>query len=106
MCSELINQYTHSSIFLRAWTSGPGDNKLSFKEILVDERTHKIQVDLDKVIDEIVKAHQPISEHFKFLCNGCHRKYDKGTLFQAKLRLAAEDSEGHGLVLFDDHVYT
>jgi hypothetical protein len=36
--------------------------------------------DLSQVIDVIMKTHDPITKAFKFLCEGCHRKYDAGTL--------------------------
>ena len=40
------------------------------------EQRALIQVDLGMVINEILEAHKPISEHFRFLCAECHRKYD------------------------------
>jgi hypothetical protein len=43
---------------------------------LVAKKEQVIQVDLRKVMDEILEAHQPINEHFMFLCSSCHRKYD------------------------------
>ena len=43
---------------------------------VIDEEKHIIQVDLGKVIDEIIEAHMPLSGHFKFLCANCHRKFD------------------------------
>jgi hypothetical protein len=47
------------------------------KRYIINEKEQIIQVDLDRVINEILEAHKPISEHFKFLCSECHRKYDK-----------------------------
>lgn len=43
---------------------------------LIDEKEQIIQVDLSKVIGEIVEAHKPLNEHFRFLCSECHGKYD------------------------------
>lgn len=35
-----------------------------------------IQIDLQKVEEEIISAHKPIDKYFKFLCSKCHTKYD------------------------------
>ena len=37
-------------------------------------------VDLQKFEELFIKAHQPINEHFYFLCHSCHLKYDKGEI--------------------------
>jgi hypothetical protein len=34
-------------------------------------------VDLEKFEKYFKEAHLPFEEHFKFLCESCHRKYDK-----------------------------
>src|SRR5438132_2665689 len=36
--------------------------------------------DLEKIEEEIIKAHSPIACFFHFLCEPCHKKYDKGEL--------------------------
>jgi DNA-directed RNA polymerase subunit RPC12/RpoP len=46
------------------------------KKYTVDEKEQIIQIDLNKVRDEILQAHKPITEHVKFLCSECHKKYD------------------------------
>ena len=46
------------------------------KKHLIDKKQQIIQVDLNKVINEILEAHKPLSQHFIFLCSECHRKYD------------------------------
>lgn len=43
----------------------------------VEDNPQVIKVDLNRVLDEIIEAHQPINEHFLFLCGSCHRRYDK-----------------------------
>jgi hypothetical protein len=50
------------------------------KNYIVDEKKQLIQVDLHKVVPEILEAHQPVSKYFRFLCRSCHKKYDNGTL--------------------------
>jgi 5-methylcytosine-specific restriction endonuclease McrA len=47
------------------------------KKYMINEKEQIIQVDLDRVTNEILEAHKPINEHFRFLCSECHRKYDK-----------------------------
>ena len=44
---------------------------------LIDEKGQIIKVDLSEVMNEILEAHKPLSEHFRFLCSECHRKHDK-----------------------------
>lgn len=36
--------------------------------------------DLAPVIEEIMKAHTPITKAFRFLCQSCHTAYDNGRL--------------------------
>lgn len=43
-----------------------------------DDDLYQIK-DLQKVVDEISKAHYPIEDHFIFLCKTCHREYDSFT---------------------------
>jgi 5-methylcytosine-specific restriction endonuclease McrA len=38
------------------------------------------KVDLKKFEEDFIEAHQPIREHFYFLCQVCHKKYDKGII--------------------------
>jgi hypothetical protein len=46
------------------------------KKYTIDDKKQIIQVDLHKVIDEIIEANRPIKNNFRFLCKECHRKYD------------------------------
>ena len=38
-----------------------------------------VKVDLLKVEEEIMSAHRPIDEYFKFLCSKCHKEYDSSS---------------------------
>lgn len=40
------------------------------------ENTEKYRVDIDNFFDKFKKFHLPISKHFIFLCETCHKKYD------------------------------
>jgi hypothetical protein len=50
----------------------------TLQKYYVDQKNGIIQVDLAKVLSEIMEAHKPISEHFLFLCRSCHNKYHQG----------------------------
>ncbi|GAI19219.1 unnamed protein product [marine sediment metagenome] len=43
---------------------------------IIDKENKIIKIDLAKVEDEILAAHKPIGDYFKFLCAKCHLKYD------------------------------
>lgn len=48
----------------------------------VFEEFHGIErngVEIELIINEIIKRHYPIKDTFKFLCESCHRIYDKRT---------------------------
>lgn len=57
------------------------DRKTIIEKILNKYRlkTNKdlIQIDLQKVEEEIMSAHKPIDKCFKFLCSNCHTEYDR-----------------------------
>ncbi len=36
--------------------------------------------DLREIEEQIIKAHTPIAKFFYFLCEPCHKKYDKGKI--------------------------
>ena len=38
-----------------------------------------VEIDIEEAEREIIDAHMPIEETFKFICASCHRKYDAGT---------------------------
>ena len=39
--------------------------------------TETIEVDMHEFLTRFYEAHQPIKEHFTFLCDECHKIYDK-----------------------------
>lgn len=47
------------------------------KNYIIDKNNMIINVDLDIIEKEILKAHKPIDKSFKFLCHDCHENYDK-----------------------------
>lgn len=42
-------------------------------------------VDLDKFENMFVKLHEPINEHFYFLCSTCHKLYDAGQISEEEM---------------------
>jgi len=49
----------------------------------------RIQCDLDEVEKQVVEAHMPIDDTFKFICHPCHVAYDSGTRESAPRRGSA-----------------
>jgi len=43
---------------------------------VIDVQKNLVKVDLDKFEKEITDSHNPLEEHFKFLCAKCHTEYD------------------------------
>lgn len=43
-------------------------------------------VDMDKFEKLFIKAHQPLQEHFWFLCKDCHKKYDGGQINDEEIK--------------------
>lgn len=49
-----------------------------------------VEIDVDEVERQIIDAHLPIEETFKFICASCHRKYDDGHTQRGRNRRSRE----------------
>lgn len=46
--------------------------------------TETLEVDMYEFLSKFYEAHQPIKEHFIFLCDKCHKKYDKDEIINRR----------------------
>lgn len=58
-------------------------------------------VDLHKFEEYFIDAQKPIEKHFYFLCNDCHKKYDKNEISEDQIRkkINYTKNEGRKLIL-------
>ena len=47
------------------------------RECFYKSGTETLEVDMYEFLSKFYEAHQPIKEHFTFLCDECHKIYDK-----------------------------
>lgn len=74
------------------------DRKYIIEDVLEKNFRYKDYIyiiDLDKFENLYVAAHEPIEEHFHFLCKECHRKYDNGSITD-------EDIKAHNIKKYKD----
>ena len=51
--------------------------KSILREYFSNPKSGLVEVDMHTFLEKFYEAHQPIKEHFIFLCDECHKEYDK-----------------------------
>lgn len=65
-----------------------GNSRKSIIESILEKYKSgdQVEIDIQEVEEEIIKAHHPITESFLFLCRGCHIKYDSNEGIEHKIK--------------------
>ena len=75
------------------------------KKYTIDEKNQLVKVDLEKFEREIIEAHKPLDNYFRFLCVKCHKKYDsKNELSFKEIEIAPTLTTSRPKVFIDTKV--